>query len=285
MSEHRIGGLAVTVDGSGPPLLFLHGIGSARQSFVAQREHFRSRFTCVCPDAPGYGDSDDAESIDGMDGYAETFEHLLDSFGPASIVGLSFGGVVAARMAMRRRVEIISLVLGDTSRGSGVEPAKAAAMRARPDELARIGAEAFATARASRLVSDAAPPSLIDHVAATMASAIRLPGYAQAAEAMASTDHTERLGDITCPTLVLVGEHDVVCPPSEAELITASIPGAEFDVVVGAGHLSYQEAPGRFNQITDRFLHEHHPRLSTSTSTSTFTSSDTSVSERIGARP
>ncbi len=281
MTERRIGGLTVTVEGSGPPLLFLHGIGSSRRSFSAQVEYFRSRYTCLCPDAPGYGDSDDVERIDGMDGYAEVYEDLLRPFGPAAIVGLSFGGVVAARMAMRRRGDITSLVLADTSRGSGAEPAKAVAMRARSEELARVGAEAFAAARASRLVSDAAPQSLIDQVATTMASAIRLPGYAQAAEAMAATDHTARLGDITCPTLVLVGEHDSVCPPTEAEAIAAAIPGATSAVVTGAGHLSYQEAPRRFNESADRFLHEHDPRLTPSTKTSV----KTPVNERIGARP
>lgn len=261
MTDTRIVGLAVTVEGSGPALLFLHGIGSSRHGFVAQREHFRSSYTCVCPDAPGYGDSDDRDHVDGMDGYADAYERLLESFGPSVIVGVSFGGVIAARMAMRRRVPITALVLADTSRGSGVEASRAAAMRERPEELARTGAETFASARAPRLVSGAAPRELIERVGADMAAAIRMPGYGQAAEAMAGTDHSARLGEISCPTLVLVGEHDSVCPPSEARTIAASIPGATLDIVAAAGHLSYQESPCAFNASVERFLHQsaHRP--------------------------
>ncbi len=262
MTNRRFGGLVATVEGSGPPLLFLHGIGSSRHGFGPQVARFRDRFTCICPDAPGYGDSDDVDDVGGMDGYAARYEALLESFGsPAFIVGVSFGGVVAARMAMRAKIDMAALVLADTSRGSGVDADKAAAMRARPDELALVGPTAFAATRAPRLVSTSAAPALVDSVAAAMASTIRLPGYANAAAAMADTDHSERLAQIDCPTLVVVGEHDQVCPYSEAETIAASVPGASLAVVAGAGHLSYLERPDGFSDVIEPFLDAHRPDL------------------------
>ncbi len=258
MTDERIDGLTVTVEGVGPPLLFLHGIGSSRESFATQRAHFADRYRCICPDAPGYGDSDDRDAIDGMDGYAQIYEQLLERFGPAAIVGVSFGGVIAARMAMRRVADINALVLADTSRGSGSTPEKAAAMRSRPDELNSVGPEAFATARASRLLSGNATPEVIDEVARNMARTIRLPGYAQAAEAMAGTDHSERLGEITCPTLVVVGELDAVCPPAEAQRIAEAIPASQYAEVPAAGHLSNVEQPGAFNAAIEIFLATNH---------------------------
>lgn len=258
MTDELIGNLMVTVVGEGPPLLFLHGIGSSRQSFTAQCAHFSDRYQCICPDAPGYGDSDDRDAVDGMDGYAQIYEALLKPFGPAAIVGVSFGGVVAARMGIRAVADINALVLADTSRGSGSNPDKAAAMRARPDELNSVGPAAFAAARAPRLLSPNAAPALVDQVAQTMARAIRLPGYAFAAQAMAGTDHTDSLGDIKCPTLVVVGEHDVVCPPEEAARIAAAIPGSQYAEVAAAGHLSNFERPDAFNSAIDTFLSTNH---------------------------
>lgn len=251
-------GLAVTVEGDGPPLLFLHGIGSSRRAFDAQRAYFSDRYRCICPDAPGYGDSDDRDAIDGMDGYAEIYEDLLGHFGPAAVVGVSFGGVIAARMAMRGVADITAMVLAGTSRGSGVDPEKATAMRSRPNELLSAGPEAFAAARAPRLLSSDATHEAVDEVARNMVQAIRLPGYAHAATAMADTDHSERLAEITCPTLVVVGSLDVVCPPAEARQIAGAIPGSRLAEIAGAGHLANQEYPTAFNAAIGDFLASHH---------------------------
>lgn len=258
MSDQRVDGLTVTVEGDGPPILFLHGIGSSRQSFTAQLTYFADRYRCICPDAPGYGDSESRDSIDGMDGYAQIYEQLLERFGPAAIVGVSFGGVIAARMAMRGVADITALVLADTSRGSGSNAEKAAAMRSRPDELRSSGPEAFAAARAPRLLSPNATREAVDDVARNMARTIGLPGYAQAADAMADTDHSERLGEITCPTLVIVGELDAVCPPAEAREIAEAISGSQYAEVAGAGHLSNLEKPAAFNAAIETFLATNH---------------------------
>ena len=257
----RVGGLAATVSGAGPPLLLLHGIGSSRAAFAGQIEHFARHYRCICPDAPGYGDSPDPPPISDMDGYAEVYEHLLGEVdqGPAAIVGVSFGGVVAARLAMRARVPLAAIVLADSSRGSGVDAGSAAAMRDRPRVFAEVGSVEFAAQRAPRLVAPRSRQELVDSVAATMTAAIRLPGYAYAAEAMAVTDHTDSLARIACPTLVVVGAEDAVCPPEESQAIAAAIPSARYVEIADAGHLANQEQPDSFNAAVEAFLAAHHP--------------------------
>lgn len=248
--------LAVSDEGSGPIVLFLHGIGSSRHAFRDQVEHFRHSYRCLCPDAPGYGDSPDRPMV-GIDSYAAAYEDLITELAPGasiSIVGVSFGGVVATRMAVRGRVDVASLVLADTSAGSGVDPLKASAMLERIPEMARTGVDEFARRRSPRLLSPAADPDLVIRVTDMMRSSIRPPGYADAVTAMARADNRSALEEIECPVLVLVGEHDVVCPPSVAESLVARIRRSELLVIPGAGHLANQEQPALFDSAVSRFL-------------------------------
>ncbi len=254
----RVGLQAVSEVGTpdGHPLLFLHGIGSSRAGFTAQLEYFGSTRWCLAPDAPGYADSDDDPTIGSLDDYVDHVVALLDGVGAerADIVGVSWGGVIATRVAATRPDRVGRLVLADTSRGSGLDPDRAAAMRARPEILTAEGNDAFARARAPRLLSPEAGVDLLDAVATDMATAIRLPGYAQAAAAMADTDHTPLLRTVAAETLVIVGEADVVCPPSEAAILTELIPDASLVVIPGAGHLANREKPTAFNQAVEAFL-------------------------------
>lgn len=256
--DRQIGPLAVSQAGQpeGRPILFLHGIGSSRRGFGAQLDHLGPIRWCLAPDAPGYGDSDDDPTIASLDHYVDRFLALLDGVEAerVDLVGVSWGGVIAARLAATRPDRVGRLVLADTSRGSGVDPDRAVAMRDRPRLLAAEGPEAFARARAPRLLSPSAPPELVDAVAADMAAAIRLPGYRQAAESMAATDHTELLGSIEAPSLVVVGEADVVCPPEEASILTGLLPDASLVIVRGAGHLANREQPSAFNEAVEAFL-------------------------------
>jgi pimeloyl-ACP methyl ester carboxylesterase len=67
-------------------------------------------------------------------------------------------------------------------------------------------------------------------------------------------DSTFLLAQITCPTLVIVGEEDQPTPPAESRLIAQAIPGATLAVIPGAGHLSNAEQPEQFNEVVGKFL-------------------------------
>ena len=254
----QVGGIALAEAGAttGEPLLFLHGIGSAGCAFDAQLAYFARERWCIAPDAPGYAASDDDPAIRSMDDLADRWVRLLDelSVRRAILIGVSWGGVAAARVAARHPRRVAALVLADSSRGSGRTPTSAAAMRSRLDDLSRDGVGAFSAARAPRLVSPRAPAALVERVAHTMERAVRMPGYGQAVEMMATTDNTEALRAITAPTLVLVGALDVVTPPTEAAALADLIAGARFCPIADAGHLANQEQPEVFNQAVGDFL-------------------------------
>lgn len=255
----RVAGVALRTAGDGEPVLLLHGIGGSSASFAPQLDGpLAGRYRLLAWDAPGYGGSADPPS--GMDGEA-ALDHLADTAaavidacgGYAAVVGVSWGGVIATRLALRHPGAVRALVLADSSRGSGRTPAGRAGMRRRGQELAAVGAETFAALRGPRLVAPGADRAVADRIVSIM-SGIRPAGHAFAAASMAGADHSRTLADVAAPTLVVVGQHDQVTGVPESLALAEGIPGARFALVCGAGHAANQERPDRFDALVGRFL-------------------------------
>ncbi|MEU6041398.1 alpha/beta hydrolase [Actinomadura sp. NPDC047616] len=238
----------------GTPVLMLHGIGGCAGSFDPQMEAFAAGHRVVAWDAPGYARSADPARAPGMSGYAAAAAYLIPE--GAHVVGVSWGGVIATRLAAEHPRLVRSLVLVGSSRGSGRTPQGREAMLARAADLERLGPEEFAARRGPRLVSPDAPAELVDRVVTAMARSVRLPGYAYAAASMADTDHSDVLGALTVPALVVVGDRDTVTGPAESGAIAAALPHARLEVLAGAGHVANQQRPDEFNRVVLRFLRE-----------------------------
>jgi pimeloyl-ACP methyl ester carboxylesterase len=242
-------------DPTAPALVLLHGIGSSGDAFLAQVPAFADRWRLLAPDAPGYGESDDPAAAPGIDGFADAVARLLDDAGidRCVLLGVSWGGVIATRFALRHPDRLRALVLADTSRGSGFDPERAAMMAERAAQYAAdpVG---FVRDRTPLLVADTTPASVVADIASIMDRACRMPGYGYAAASLGETDHTPDLGRIHVPTLVVVGEHDRVCPPADSRLLADGIPGALYTEVPDSGHLPNQECPEAFNRVVGDWL-------------------------------
>ncbi|MEU0395611.1 alpha/beta hydrolase [Streptomyces sp. NPDC006208] len=244
----------------GPLLLCLHGIGSSSAAFAPQLAELGRHARVVAWDAPGYAKSADPADPLTLDDFADAAAALIrERGGSAHVLGVSWGGVIALRLAVRHPGLVASLIVADSSPGSGTDPAKAAAMRARATELAEAGPRAFAELRAPRLVSAGASEELVRRVTDTMADSVRLPGYAYAAESMAAADLRGELARITAPTLVLCGDQDRITGIEASQAIAGAIHRTAYVIVKDAGHLANQEQPAHFNawvlshlRITDR---------------------------------
>lgn len=254
--------------GSGPLVLLLHGIGSAAASFEPQLSGLAADRTLIAWNAAGYAGSPDPTGPPRLDVYVAQAAELIGAHSDAGahLVGVSWGGVIALRLAATRPELVRSLVVAGASLGSGVSLERAAQMRQRVLDLDRDGPAEFARARGPRLLSPRADERLVESVVATMTGSIRLPGYRAAAETMAATDLTADLARILAPTLVLAGADDTVTGPERAREIHGGIAGAALVTVPGAGHLVNQERPEIFNawvhaftQLADR-LHDRKER-------------------------
>lgn len=253
----QVGPASVLDMGGGGPevLLMLHGIGGSAESCRAAGELLAGDGRRVlCPDAPGYGRSDDpGPTID----HVESVVGLLDALGISrtDLFGTSWGGVIASLLAVRHPERVRALILADSTRGSATSADRAHAMRERVPELLEVGAAAFAARRAPRLVSPHAGPGVREQVEKTMAE-VRVPGYAIAAEFMATSDTGPVLGKITQPTLVLVGVDDVVTGVEESRLLATHIPNARLVILDRAGHSAVTETPAAVAAAIETFLEE-----------------------------
>jgi len=241
---------------SGPNLVLLHGIGGSADTFAPQFADWDDRFRLLAWDAPGYARSADPACPLSIDDYADRVGELIrERCGTAHVLGMSWGGVIATRLALRHPDLVRSLILGSSTVGSGATAPGAAAMRARAGELDTAGATAFAAARAPKLLSPLADPAAVSAAAAAMAAAIRPAGYRSAAASMAATDHTADLHRVAAPTLVLCGDADGVTGPPASQVLAGGIAGAVYVILRGAGHLANQERPDAFDAWVESFIH------------------------------
>lgn len=257
----RLGDIAYWTAGEpgAPVLLCLHGIGSNADAFLPQLPlAVAARRRLVAWDAPGYRHSADPPDAPGVDGWArsaaELARHVAGKEKAVDVLGVSWGGVIATRLALDEPQLVASLTLADSSGGAGGRASTAAAMRSRADAFVELGPEAFAASRSQLLIRDGAPDALRREVAQMMVESIRIPAYRWACWSMAQADHVPLLGGVAAPTLVVVGEHDVVTPPRASQRLAEGIAGAALEFISDAGHLANQEQPERFNQVLGGFL-------------------------------
>jgi pimeloyl-ACP methyl ester carboxylesterase len=78
--------------------------------------------------------------------------------------------------------------------------------------------------------------------------------FGRQANALRSHDASDRLGGIAAPTLVIVGDQDLLTPPWSARQVAASIPGAKLQILEGGGHCLFWEIPEKFNHRVIDFL-------------------------------
>ncbi len=240
-----------------PLLLCLHGIGSNADAFVDQQPlSKRCHRRIVAWDAPGYRHSPDPTDEPGIDGWADAAAKLIGDLGydQADVLGVSWGGVTATRLALRRPELVRSLILADSSAGAGTSPKRAEEMRSRATDMTAMGLEAFATDRAPKLVNAGASAELLATVAKMMSESVRMPSYQWAANSMAEADHRPDLASITEPALVIVGDEDIITGPRAAQVLADGIPNAELVTLAAAGHLANQERPEAFNDVVAPFL-------------------------------
>jgi 3-oxoadipate enol-lactonase len=236
--------------GQATPIVFLHGVGSDKSVWHPQLDHFGKTRAAIAFDYPGYGDSDPAPDGTTRDDYAAAILSALDALGveSAHICGLSLGGVVAIAMYHLSPERCVSLILADTFAvhpdGRAIYERSLAGSR----DLA-----AMAEARVDLLLAQPAEPAVRREVVATM-SRIDPAAYRIGAEAVWLADQRARAGAIARPTLVLVGDHDVVTPLDLSEELVDIIPDARLEVIRGAGHLSNLEKPDAFNKAVEQFI-------------------------------
>jgi 3-oxoadipate enol-lactonase len=258
--------IAYDIAGSGPLVVFLHGIGGNRSNWEGQVAYFAARFCAVAWDARGYGASEDPPQTLKFSDYGDDLGGLLDHLGVerAHLVGLSMGGMILQDFYGRYADRVATLALVDTSVGFGSvsEEVRRDFLARRLDPLERgLMPADIAPTMVEVLVAKSATAAARQRMRASI-EALRVAPYKQALHAIISTDFRAILPHISVPTLVIVGDEDVVTPPPDAEFLTRNISGANLVKIPGAGHLTNIEQPQAFNAALEAFLNLHASRAS-----------------------
>ena len=225
-------------DGSGPPLLFLHGAGGGGRWLTFQ-QRLAERFDVLAPSHPGHAGSPTAEWIEHISDLAFHYLDLLDTLGleRVHLAGASFGGWIAAEMATMASSRLESLVLIDPV-GIKVEGWIYPFLFGM--ELPQIVATVFHNPMAALAL---APPDMsIDTLALLYRQNTALARVAWNPY-LYNPLLRRRLARITTPTLLAWGAHDRLAPLVCAEAWRKELPGAMLRVFEDSGHVPHLEEP------------------------------------------
>lgn len=220
--------LHVQVEGDGPPVVLLHALGTDHTVWDEVRFRLPDK-RLILPDMRGHGASGVPDGPYTMGGLIKDVESICETLDvrDAVVIGLSIGGMIAQGLAVKRLDLVRGLVLCCTAAKLGqpdtwhnrAATARTHGMNALADEtLTRWGSDSAAAK--TRLLSTAPE------------------GYAACCEAIAGTDFYTPTSGLRLPTLGFAGDRDKSTPPDLVRETIDLIPGSEFQLIRGAGHLA-----------------------------------------------
>jgi pimeloyl-ACP methyl ester carboxylesterase len=250
--------LACRVEGSGPAILLLHGVGGSHTIWNEVIPGLAKEFLVLAPDLRGHGRSP------APPGSQFTFAEMmgdvlrvLDERGvvAAHVVGVSGGALLALRLTLERpdRVRSLTMISGAAYTDSHT---KAVAQRW-AETYASEGPDRFAL----RLLKDLYYPDWVEanlDFADEVRAQVRHQDYGPAVKwaiSMASFDERNRIATVQRPTLIIQGMNDAVVDPSHARILRQSIPGAQIRILADTGHLAPVERPKEIVEAIRTFVH------------------------------
>lgn len=252
------------ITGSGEPLLLVMGTSGAIALWGEVVSRLAQTHQVIAMDNRGLGGSDRGAGPITVASLAEDASALLEAveIPRAHVLGWSLGSAIAQEMALAHPDQVASAVMVATwGRCDGFQRSVLSAFRA--PYVHRDMESALAVSGL------AFSPQLLDHPDFASMLEPMLPAFPQNESQMQVTveqwdadlahDTIDRLGAITAPTLVVVGEQDLLTPPWQAKKVADAIPGARYELVTGPGssHGLHIERPDEFTKIVGGFLAEH----------------------------
>ncbi|GMA19171.1 alpha/beta hydrolase [Arsenicicoccus piscis] len=246
--------LAVEIQGDGPAVLMVHGLGGTSNFYQVQTDSLAQRFQVIRVDSAGAGRSALASDIS-IESHADDLAALLDALEipSAAVVAHSMGTLVARTFAARHPDKVTKLVL----LGAVGEPSEAG-RRAQHERAALLRAEGSA-AVAPGVVANALSESTRrdkPEVAAFVRELVMRQdpeGYARNCEALAAAVEPGPISS-DLPLLLVTGSEDKVGPPSVSEGLAQAHGSAKVSVIPGIGHWTALEAAGEVTDQLAEFL-------------------------------
>ena len=248
----------------GPLLLFLHGIGGNKGNWRRQLTAVAQFHQAAALDFRGYGQSELGQTQTTIEDHCNDILRVMAALNKEKVIlcGMSLGSWIATSFAMRHPEKLAGLILsgGCTGMSEASEDERQGFLTARQKPLdagqtPRDFADGVVKVIAGPKASGEVLQELRDSMAAISANTYR--------DALWCFTHPEKPFDfskISCPVLMMTGEHDRLATPSEIRGISnrihgsAQSPDVSFEIISGAGHLCNIENPTAYNHHLTRFL-------------------------------
>ena len=241
-------------EGSGHPLVLLHGNSSCCEAWFQQFAHFRDRFRVIAYDSINHGHSSNSPRGQEEPDRADELEAVLRALGIERpiLAGNSMGGNTLIRWAARHPGDALALIPS----GMGVAPEGTSAMPAAANPL---DPETLFLPTGDALTEGfkKSPPRMYERYlrirsTATRLEAMRHPRTPSQRTRDERTTLASRVGAISSPMLIVVGALDRLVP--WCERLHELVPGSEYESIPGAPHNVYYEAAEAYNARVDLFL-------------------------------
>ena len=246
-------------NGTGPAIIFLHGIGSGSGSWIYQLKGLAANYRIIAWDAPGYGSTArlPMENPDATH-YREALEKFISGLDikPHLLVGHSFGALIAGNYA-KMHAELPALVLANPANGYGAadEETRAEKLLMRLTSMEKLGPKGLAAARSSVSLSDNASEGAQALVHWNMRK-LNPVGYAQAAHMLTNAHLVGDAPSYLGPVLVMCGNKDTITPEAQCRLVADAYSNSRYKTLLDVGHASYIEDGIQFNKEILTFIRE-----------------------------
>jgi 3-oxoadipate enol-lactonase len=249
------------VNGEGPPLILIGGLGFGRWGWFKQVPAFSRHFSTITFDARGERDLDGGVA-DLVADVVALLDHLR--IRKCHVLGTSLGGFVAQELALERPDLVDRLILVCTSYGRGgpesMSPWALSDMIGWPSLSAEVAVRRGLETATSEVYRARRPEEFEEIVRWRLADSPSLSAYYEQMRAGARFDLSRDVGSITAPTLVIHGSEDRYVPAANAVALAEAIPDARLRVLDDAGHLVFIERFADVNREVVTFLKPRKPR-------------------------
>ncbi len=233
-------------EGTGQPLVLLHGLFGNMGNFVGVLEHFKRTHRVIVPMLPLLDLDLLHTSVGGLSKYIHKFFEALDLKG-VHLMGNSLGGHVALVYVLKHSERVRTLILTGSSglfeNGMG-------------DSYPKRGDYEYIKKKTESTFYNPATATkeLVDEVFSITNNRLKVIKIIALAKSAIRNNLGEELSKITLPTLLIWGNNDTITPPLVGHEFNRLMPNSELYFIDKCGHAPMMEVPGEFNVILERFL-------------------------------
>ena len=250
---------AHVIEGKGPPVFMVHGIGARKTSWAALTRHLKQDFTCIAYDLRGHGEAPKGDGPFGLDELVADLEALRKKLGidRAHVIGHSLGGMIgpAYARAYPNRVHALGLL----STAAFRTPEDSAKVKAVVAAMEEKGIPQVLATLVDRWFTDKFQKESADRIEARKKQVVETDAavFLNVFHIYAETEMAPWLHEVRTPSLVLTGELDGGCNPRLNKLIAAALPNSELVILDGLKHAILIEASERVAPPVAAFLKKH----------------------------